>query len=424
MGLSRRHRLAQRRKSRGFTQEELAHHLQIERSTVLRWERGDTKPQPWVRRKLAHALRVTPEQLDELLTESDTRAPAVPQTVTDQTEPDDMNRRRLLRLFSVAGTLLTIPGMASDNGEPTGGLCISAGDLDEYGQFNDQLWRVFSFAPVKSQVMPLVRQQIDVLCEALRTPHTDIIHRQLCSLTCALFQLAGEIFFDSNRYTDAAQCYTLAASAAREANDRDLWACALTRHAFIAIYEHQFTQASSLMEAAAALARQGDSTLSTRHWVAAVQAETFAGLQDLHACQRALDVAEQVRDLPGVVHNGGWLRFDDSRLPEQRGTCFVMAGRPELAEAALADALSGQLTARRRASLHTDLAKIAVHHRDLERVTFHAGNALTAARSTNSGVIASKLAGLQPHLGSLLHNRNIYELNTEITTLVGQSTAS
>ena len=36
-----------------------------------------------------------------------------------------------------------------------------------------------------------------------------------------------------------------------------------------------------MLELAAALARRGDPALSTRHWVAAVQAETFAGLSGL-----------------------------------------------------------------------------------------------------------------------------------------------
>jgi hypothetical protein len=54
-----------------------------------------------------------------------------------------------------------------------------------------------------------------------------------------------------------------------------------------------------------------------RYWVAAVQAETFAGLGDLDRCQRALDTAEQVPELTGNVHNGSWLRFDRSRLAER-----------------------------------------------------------------------------------------------------------
>lgn len=68
MGL-RRQRLSQRRKGVGLTQESLAHRLGVERSTVARWEAGDTEPLPSIRPNVARALQVSTDQLAELLTE-------------------------------------------------------------------------------------------------------------------------------------------------------------------------------------------------------------------------------------------------------------------------------------------------------------------------------------------------------------------
>ena len=48
-GVARRERLAQRRKELGLTQEALAGLLGVERSTVVRWERGETEPLAWIR---------------------------------------------------------------------------------------------------------------------------------------------------------------------------------------------------------------------------------------------------------------------------------------------------------------------------------------------------------------------------------------
>lgn len=64
----KRPRLAARRKLVGFSQEQLAERIGVERSTVIRWEGTNTAPQPWIRPKLARALQVSLEQLDELLT--------------------------------------------------------------------------------------------------------------------------------------------------------------------------------------------------------------------------------------------------------------------------------------------------------------------------------------------------------------------
>lgn len=69
---AKRHRLAQRRKTVGFTQETLAEQLGVDPTTVRRWESGETEngPQPWLRPKLARCLQVSAEQLDELLNDA------------------------------------------------------------------------------------------------------------------------------------------------------------------------------------------------------------------------------------------------------------------------------------------------------------------------------------------------------------------
>ena len=69
-GAAKRDRLAQRRKALGLTQETLADVLGVERSTVVRWERGETEPSPLIRPKLAKALQVPTDRLEELLASS------------------------------------------------------------------------------------------------------------------------------------------------------------------------------------------------------------------------------------------------------------------------------------------------------------------------------------------------------------------
>jgi tetratricopeptide (TPR) repeat protein/transcriptional regulator with XRE-family HTH domain len=76
-GAANRRSLAERRKAVGLTQEQLAEQLGVDRTTVARWERGQTQPLPWLRPKLARALAVSADRLEELLAAG--TAPASPQ---------------------------------------------------------------------------------------------------------------------------------------------------------------------------------------------------------------------------------------------------------------------------------------------------------------------------------------------------------
>jgi transcriptional regulator with XRE-family HTH domain len=368
----------------------------------------DVRPTPQVARSTdlaAHeATRVT-INAEEVAAEHD----------PDMGELDEMNRRELLRSLSVAGALIALPpdtGMTSDHPRK-----IDTAELDEYEQLNSHLWRVFALAKSKRAVYPVVRQQLEQLTATLQRSRTDATHKRACMLTSDLFQLAGEVFFDSNRYTDAAHCYTLAASASKEAGAYDLWACALTRHSFIGLYEHDFTGTASMLDAASRLAQHGDSELSTRYWVAAVQAEVFAGLGDLDGCNRALDTAEAVHALNGPVHTDGWLRFDGSRLAEQRGACYTRLQRYDLAETALTDALSQRLSARRRGSVLTDLTLLGIQRGDIDQVVTYGSAAVELAHHTGSGWIGRKLADVRSQLAPFNTDARIAELTDSITAL-------
>lgn len=66
---AKRTALVAARKAAGFSQEELAARVGVERSTVYRWESGETTPLPMLRPGLARLLRLDSDQLSALLGE-------------------------------------------------------------------------------------------------------------------------------------------------------------------------------------------------------------------------------------------------------------------------------------------------------------------------------------------------------------------
>jgi len=85
------------RKAAGFTQEEVAERLDVDRTTVGRWESGESEPLPWLRPKLAELLGVTPARLDELLlaveTETDPSATSEMPCSNDEGTAESSERR-------------------------------------------------------------------------------------------------------------------------------------------------------------------------------------------------------------------------------------------------------------------------------------------------------------------------------------------
>ncbi|MEU1229069.1 transcriptional regulator [Streptomyces sp. NPDC005828] len=324
-----------------------------------------------------------------------------------------MKRRDVLGLLAVTGALVALPDSdEAPRGRATVELLETGDDLHR------NLWQIYALSDSKQAVFPAVRVRLDVMTKGLTEARMPGDRARLCRMTADLYQLVGELFFDANRYTDAAQCYTLAAHAAHACGDHDLWACAMTRHAYVELYARRASAAQPLLAAASRIALRGDGALSTRHWVAAVQAQAYAAVGDLDACNRALDEAEEVHALDSThSHNGGWLRFDGSRLAEERGACYLQLGRPDLAEEALAAALAQPLSLRRRAAVLTDLAVLGAYRRDIDQVVHYAEQVLGLADRSHSGFIGRKLDGLRGRLAPLMADGRVSDLDHRIAAL-------
>lgn len=396
-----------------------------DRTTIGRIEQGETSPQPQTRDRLTKALQVTPEALTELLVPDGDAlpitAPATAAVVaaSHMTGVFAMYRRELLRLLGLAGTLIGLPPMADSDDHDA---ARRSGDLQELRDFNTHLWQVFGLSSTKHLVYPLAQDQLHVLIDRLDNAESDSEHRQVCIMASELFQLAGEIFFDSDLYADATHCYNLAASAAKEAGAYDQWACALTRNGYVSLYDQQYDQAAKILDAAGRIAARGDSQLATRYWVASVQAQAAAALHDLDGFQRSWSLAEQIPEARDLINPGGWLRFDGSRLDEERGACYLTLGQPELAADALATAFKRSISPRRRSSLLVDLGVVGVRKGDADEVLQHGHAAVDIAEQSHSpGYLGRRLRSLQTQLHILRHDPRVVALDDRITGVLASA---
>lgn len=331
-------------------------------------------------------------------------------TAAETARISDVDRRELLRLGGVVAIMAAGPATIGD---------LDAG-LDDAASL--RLWAQFDGAPHKAAVLPHVREQLTALSQVLDRPLTPRARRRTLTTSADLLQLAGEILYDANRYTDAASCYTSAVAAAREANQPDLWACALTRHAYVSLASNQQADAAQVLAPAARIASYGDSGLSTRHWVASVRAKALASLGRTDECLRALDIADQVAGMEPSASNGGWLRFDGSRLSEERGACLVTLGHATAAEPVLLDALATLKPGRRRGAVLADLVAVGAQLRDPERIATYSAEALLIATQTGSGYVVQRLAAARPWLEPLVGERTVAEVDKQIRALTARTT--
>ena len=257
---SRRARLAQRRKSAGYSQEKLAERLGVERSTVVRWETAESEPQPWVRPKLAAALKVTAEELQALLDDV---------TITQTNASERMSY------------VLEQPSSVD--------LVAVAHLHERIRQFDEQ----YDKAPSTALLGPAgqVHGQVKFLRENAANPR---VRKALFEVEAESAILMGQLMWDvSQRRDHSAPIAYLdeAIAAARHVRGTCTEAYAILRKSFVALYGDKDPRKGLTLAAQAAevatLVSPSLTGLSLLHI-----AESYAMTGDVRACEKALKEAE------------------------------------------------------------------------------------------------------------------------------------
>ncbi|AYL38225.1 helix-turn-helix transcriptional regulator [Streptomyces sp. PDY-4] len=348
-----RNGLAARRRTVGLTQEALAEHMRVDRSTITRWEAGRTAPQPWMRPRLARLLRVDAEGLNDLLTaQPSTGRPGEDSLDYAILHPDRIDLRAVATLRTCFDDCA-----ARYDRVPSAGLIAEAAA---------QLNRIDQFAAGSSRGR---------------------VQRELHALHADACTLMGQLIWDASQRRDHATAttyYEQSADLARRLRDTTLEAHALLRTCYVALYGAHDTRAGlALAEQAAERAARTSPALSGLALLHV--AEAHAILRSASDCERALSSAERRLD-----HVDSGDAAADLVSPTQfgrlAGSCYLSLGDHRRAELLLADTAE-KLGDRRksRAIVLGNLTLARIRQRDVEAGVASLTEAITELETTRGG---------------------------------------
>lgn len=296
---SKRIRLAQRRKSAGFTQETLAEHLGVERSTVGRWESAETEPQAWLRPKLARALKITSDELQAALDD----------VTIIQTRPSD---RVNYALENPASADLMVVACLHER-------------LRQLDESYDQASSTSLLGPAGH-----VHGQVKFLRANAANPR---VRRALYEVEADSATLMGQLVWDVSQRRDHQAPLTYfgeAVDAARYIRDPLIESYATLRMSFVALYgEKSPERGVMLAQQAAEVARAASPSLTGLSLLHVAEGHAMTG--EIKACEDALKKADAQFDR---------VRKDDvaaeyytaNEFNRLAGSCYLFLNFPERAE--------------------------------------------------------------------------------------------
>ncbi|MGW3809323.1 helix-turn-helix transcriptional regulator [Micromonospora sp. NPDC005113] len=404
----KRHRLCQRRRALGYSQERLAEILGVERSTVVRWENAETDPQPWHRTRIASALKVSLEQFDGMLVDVsmaahrgqamgiETRDPA-----SGAARPEMLND---LRTFLTS--YLTAPAAPTQS-------------LTEVRRIVGRVHNLYQRASYTSaaRLLPdLLSQATDVSSRSTGM-HRSRALRLLAAAYIAASKLAAKVGDGDTALLTADR----AATAARLADDQALAtvaayqvACGLMRLPRRATEAEQVVRTSIARLTTAAPASDPD-MLSAQGALLLLAAVMTAGQGNPKESGLFLTQAEGLATTLGFDRNRLWTGFGPTNVVIHAVSAAVRAGNPDRAleiGARLDTSRLPTVLVGRRAQVHVDLAAAAMmssadrtvsvlHLLEAERIAAEVVHASVQARTLLLDLLVKERRAATPGLRPL-----------------------
>jgi transcriptional regulator with XRE-family HTH domain len=371
----KRHRLAERRKAIGLSQERLAEVIGVDRSTVVRWERADTDPQPWHRPRLADALRISVEELAELLADAGRAPRASPEPIT-----------------------------------------IDASDLDSLLAFREadrQLGGGHLYATVTTYLRRNVAPRLFG-----QAPARD--EQPVFLAAAGLTEMAGWMAHDAGRDILAEQHFQRALEMAQMGRDGHLAThiCASLSH--LAHHRKRPDRALAYARRGLAQLRSGSPHPGLEARLLAMQARSHAANRDHDRCLEQLRMAERVLSSPSSAELSPWAStFDEASLAAEAARCLRQLGQLGAAhrQAARVVALRPSERVRSRAFAQLMLASILIAQSRVDEACALTRDVLGQTGALSSMLVLRQLEALSPRLAPFDRNA---EVAAFLTVLQGE----
>ncbi|MBT2397980.1 helix-turn-helix transcriptional regulator [Streptomyces sp. ISL-100] len=349
----KRHGFVRRRRAVGFTQESLAEAMNVERSTVSRWESGKVSPQPYIRPRLAAVLCVSVEELSDLL------------AVTPEAEVPSTERTRYAMQNPSRVDLVVVAELRD-------GMQTLAERYDRM--------------PSTTLLAQAGRHAGQVAFLAEEAP-AGRVQREMRVLQADSATFMGQLVWDASQRHDhstARSYYAQSLEVGRHLRDRTAEGHALLRTCYVALYgANDYREALDLALETARTTRYTSHVVTGLAMLHAAEAHAFLG--EGRECERALAGAERHLDQANSADAAHEL-LSPTHFGRLAGSCYLTLGDYRKAQRLLEDTAVGLQDRRKsRAIVLGNLSLCWIRAGDLDAALVAFMDAVDELQGTRGG---------------------------------------
>jgi tetratricopeptide (TPR) repeat protein len=381
----------------------------VDGNAFYRWEERGSGPGPFYARYLCQLYGRPPESLG-LVPPGPPRDPAGTLSAVE--------RREFLRLLGGVGLGGAVGSGDPDSWERLEHALRRGGPLDAalVETLEKQTWalhRLEETVPAR-QVFTRLEIHLDRLTELLQRPGGGRLRRRLMSAAGDSAALGAWVAWDMADSASATRLYTVATTAAREADDPALRACVLGYASYAAPSP---AQARLLLEQAEAFLDRA-ALPAAFAWIAGREAEEAAAEGDRRQAQRSLEQAQGAYETAIAAEERPWTTFmDAARMQGFAISTYARLGDTDSALRGCEALLEAPSSGKKHSLVLADVAGVHLQQGRLEPGLHLAERSLDVVTEMQTTVGLDRLRQLRPKLRWWLHEPAARDLDERLREL-------